>query len=1095
MSDDFSIQELKDNGGRHRYSSPFDDFSSEEDVDVRRKSLFEFSSFRPLQANYSTNSFADSISSLKMDSNSNGGQISPVPKVDICRSVSFDSSLSKHGTTWLMVADQDWSACYRNSREETKLAMSNLLAQIHGFLKTARLLRTSPEAQQMDSLPEGSGLLLWKEAKELSLSESESFSTNLALLETLENCCNLFYWSDFLTLRTRWLETIEPELSRICQEWKDASPKLYGKSFLLRFQMITAHFARIVATEKSVNAVTAPLPGPACGRFKLVPRARGQLVASTKEKKEIEGIILSGARYGSEKKRTMSDPSLRISQEELELVIARHLNMRRDVAAVSEDSCTRDVPSFPRLSIDIEDRRGLETVVTGTEPLEGCRPCLPDLTNCEAHFDLVCRICEQPVNSASVEEHSRVCAAVHNTETALKQVESKLRSLIHACDRELAIQKTSKSKEKAKLGLSQDVIRASRSALESNPADINLVISTCEFAMKLLQEKLQASAGKQRLHRTGSVVEGIEQRKRNIKRRAQMSPFLYSSLFDAVQEKKKIFEEVRSGAPLTDVDVHSDDFAVIKEVSSGAYGTVFLVRHKKTQEIYAMKVMRVADVMKKNSVHRVMSERAVLMSGISPFVANLYYSFRSNDNLYMVMEFVPGGDLESLLQKLGRLDEEAVKHYAAELIIAVQDVHSRGIVHRDLKPGNIALDRNGHLRLLDFGLSRVGFGQRSSIPETAPMSPHDYVDLASKSPFASNPPKSFMDCFFGAPLDRRNNSNSPVVPLHRVAGTPDYMAPELILGKDHDKAVDWWAVGIIVYEMLFGEPPYTDDSPNQIFANILSGDLQFPLDSVSPSACNLVQAFLSNDPGERLTGEEAMSHPFFHDIDWKHIFELPAPIQPQLESETDTSYFSKKVSTPAYSTDRDIQLQSVEWLNCSLTSCNTQSIIPSISQSQPRSSGILKDYSPDFDFQVPVDDSADDLRLRDSDDELGSPKQRSWLTSETSKFEEELKSFKSYRNVELLGSRTNIAFNEEKRRNSTPRNLMVKPFSSLLDDAPGSGGRKVSISESSSSSLSITRGDRISSIASSNSTGGEKASAVDPALRSRVSSVEQPPKG
>jgi serine/threonine protein kinase len=226
--------------------------------------------------------------------------------------------------------------------------------------------------------------------------------------------------------------------------------------------------------------------------------------------------------------------------------------------------------------------------------------------------------------------------------------------------------------------------------------------------------------------------------------------------------------------------------------------------------------------------------------------------------MYIVMEFLPGGDLFSLLQKCGSIDEDSARIYTAQIITALRYLHGNGIIHRDLKPDNILVAANGHLKLTDFGLSYLGVVDRGLHTET----------------------------------DGLAESNS-------IVGTPDYLAPEVVLSEPHTYSADYWSLGTILYEFLYGVPPFHADSLEDTFRNIVTGIVTFPDvgEDVSAEVRDLILKLLTINPAERLGAggiEQITSHPWFAGIDWEHVDNLPPPFVPEFDGEVTTEYFEDR---------------------------------------------------------------------------------------------------------------------------------------------------------------------------------------------------------
>ncbi|KAJ3414329.1 hypothetical protein HDV05_006697 [Chytridiales sp. JEL 0842] len=336
------------------------------------------------------------------------------------------------------------------------------------------------------------------------------------------------------------------------------------------------------------------------------------------------------------------------------------------------------------------------------------------------------------------------------------------------------------------------------------------------------------------------------------------------------------------------------DFEIMKPISRGAFGKVYLARKRTTQDLYAIKILKKKDMIRKNMVSHVRAEHKVLTLSKNPFVVKLFYAFQSKEYLYLVMEYLIGGDLSSLLSTFGVFEEDMARMYAAEVVLALEYLHNSGITHRDLKP-------DSHVKLSDFGLSRI------TIPEQedaiASQKPEEILSqlnsIAAKVGRRSAAGRESTESKKADIERKRSIKHVRHSSSKALLGTPDYLAPELLLGLDHGPAVDWWALGICMYEWLVGIPPFSGDSPEEIFSNILNNDLVWPEDDdISAEAKDLVNGLLNHDPETRLKPDEIKRHPFFAGVDWAHILDHPAPFIPAPSDGTDTSYFDARNTRP-----------------------------------------------------------------------------------------------------------------------------------------------------------------------------------------------------
>ncbi|XP_050625382.1 microtubule-associated serine/threonine-protein kinase 3 isoform X8 [Macaca thibetana thibetana] len=306
------------------------------------------------------------------------------------------------------------------------------------------------------------------------------------------------------------------------------------------------------------------------------------------------------------------------------------------------------------------------------------------------------------------------------------------------------------------------------------------------------------------------------------------------------------------------------DFETIKLISNGAYGAVYLVRHRDTRQRFAIKKINKQNLILRNQIQQVFVERDILTFAENPFVVSMFCSFETRRHLCMVMEYVEGGDCATLLKNMGPLPVDMARLYFAETVLALEYLHNYGIVHRDLKPDNLLITSLGHIKLTDFGLSKIGLMS---------MATNLYEGHIEKDA------REFID--------------------KQVCGTPEYIAPEVIFRQGYGKPVDWWAMGVVLYEFLVGCVPFFGDTPEELFGQVVSDEIMWPEgdEALPADAQDLITRLLRQSPLDRLgTGgtHEVKQHPFFLALDWAGLLRHKAEFVPQLEAEDDTSYFDTR---------------------------------------------------------------------------------------------------------------------------------------------------------------------------------------------------------
>ena len=400
-----------------------------------------------------------------------------------------------------------------------------------------------------------------------------------------------------------------------------------------------------------------------------------------------------------------------------------------------------------------------------------------------------------------------------------------------------------------------------------------------------LEELLKAKKISQRTYDKAKIAKEIIERKYNLKG-MQLAKWKYiaekiNSLDFCEEEKVKLKQEIftqeSSKYRFFREKQTIRDYESLAIIGRGAFGEVHVCRHKLTGEIVAVKKIKKKVLFLKNQVIHVRNEQIFMSRVKSPWIVELKASFQEDDYLYLIMEYLPGGDLMNLFIKEDILTEDEARFYIAELILAIESIHKLDCIHRDIKPDNILIDKTGHIKLTDFGLAKI-----------------------SEKLFEKDNNNSFV----------YNNSNENDVNKHEknysCVGTAYYVAPEVLSKVGYGPEIDWWSVGVIFFEMLAGYAPFCSKETSEVCHKILNWKkyLKFPSKiKISREAEDLI-AKLINNPNIRLGvngAEEIKSHPFFKDLNWENIHNLKAPFIPELKNDYDTHYFDNyEVIEPFY---------------------------------------------------------------------------------------------------------------------------------------------------------------------------------------------------
>ncbi len=331
------------------------------------------------------------------------------------------------------------------------------------------------------------------------------------------------------------------------------------------------------------------------------------------------------------------------------------------------------------------------------------------------------------------------------------------------------------------------------------------------------------------------------------------------------------------------------EFIPLTIIGRGAFGEVRVCRQKSTGDIVAIKKMRKEDMISKNQLMHVRTEKEILTAD-NPWIVKLKYSFQDDYFLYLVMDFLPGGDLMNLLMKKDILTEDEARFYTAEMILAVDSVHKLNCIHRDLKPDNILIDKKGHIQLSDFGLSKIAEKNffpmtETNIDQVKSNNKDDPITLIKK-----NSNKNISS------INSLKNKKRTRLMAYSTVGTPDYIAPEVFGQNGYGQEVDWWSIGVMFFEMVVGYPPFFSENPSDTCKKILKWKQYFSIPNdanLSPEAKSLIKSMVTT-PENRLgyNGvEEIKKHPFFKGINWDNIRNVKAPFIPDIKNDYDTKYF------------------------------------------------------------------------------------------------------------------------------------------------------------------------------------------------------------
>jgi serine/threonine kinase 38 len=388
--------------------------------------------------------------------------------------------------------------------------------------------------------------------------------------------------------------------------------------------------------------------------------------------------------------------------------------------------------------------------------------------------------------------------------------------------------------------------------------------------------KNQADALRRRVERRAAVEHEA--------RASSMPTETKEELLSELERREREFTRLKR-AKLT-----AEDFEPLTIIGRGAFGEVRLVRDKSNGCVYAMKKLKKTEMVRRGQVDHVKAERNLLAEVHDEAVVKLFYSFQDEEFLYLVMEYLPGGDMMTLLMRRDTLTEEETRFYIAQTILALERVHAANFIHRDIKPDNLLLDRDGHMKLSDFGLCKPVDGEiLRSLPSVAEE------DLEEETNGELNDDGDDAAAKRARQLKNWHQNRRRLA--YSTVGTPDYIAPEVLLKKGYGLECDFWSVGAIMYEMLVGYPPFYSDEPMTTCRKIVHWrhHLRFPNEvPLSVDARDLIERLLCDVDarlGSNGGASEIKHHPFFAGLDWDSLYRVKAPYTPDVQGELDTQNF------------------------------------------------------------------------------------------------------------------------------------------------------------------------------------------------------------
>ncbi|KAL5697331.1 non-specific serine/threonine protein kinase [Ranunculus cassubicifolius] len=410
-------------------------------------------------------------------------------------------------------------------------------------------------------------------------------------------------------------------------------------------------------------------------------------------------------------------------------------------------------------------------------------------------------------------------------------------------------------------------------------------------------EEMPSNVTKQKVAAAKQYIENhYKEQMKNLQERKERRNVLERKLADADVSKeehnnilKHLEKKETEYMRLQRHKMGADDFELLTMIGKGAFGEVRICREKSTSHVYAMKKLKKSEMLRRGQVEHVKAERNLLAEVDSNCIVKLYCSFQDEEFLYLIMEYLPGGDMMTLLMRKDTLTEDEARFYVGETVLAIESIHKHNYIHRDIKPDNLLLDKFGHMKLSDFGLCKP--------LDCSTLHEQDFsVRNNLSGPLQSNgrppmPKRTQQEQLQNWQRNRRMLAYSTV-------GTPDYIAPEVLLKKGYGMECDWWSLGAIMYEMLVGYPPFYSDEPMSTCRKIVNWrtHLKFPEEAkLSKEAKDLISKLLCNVE-QRLGTKgayEIKTHPWFNGVQWDRLYHMEAAFIPEVNDELDTQNFEK----------------------------------------------------------------------------------------------------------------------------------------------------------------------------------------------------------